>query len=73
MSVNVTLEISKKDVEVLAQGLEECSSCELEDFIQKVLRKTNETTAAMIKSAADIRAVNPFSMCCDSFCGGTNG
>ena len=62
MGVKVTIEVSKEDVETLAQTMEYTEDEELKDFIERVLRNTNVACNDSIDIAKEICKVNPFSM-----------
>lgn len=62
MGVKVTIEVSKEDVETLAQTMEYTEDEELKDFIERVLRNTNVSCNDSIDIAKEICKVNPFSM-----------
>lgn len=62
MSVTVPLEISREDVELLADALGELQNEALTDFIAGVLKKTQEVTENF-PDFMEIREVNPFSVC----------
>ncbi len=62
MNVTVCINVSKEDVEVLSQALESNLDENMESFISKVLKATQETTDSMIETAEAVRSVNPFSM-----------
>ena len=62
MGIKVTIEVSKEDVETLAQTMEYTEDEELKDFIERVLRNTNVSCNDSIDIAREICKVNPFSM-----------
>ena len=62
MGIKVTIEVSKEDVETLAQIMEYTEDEELKDFIERVLRNTNVSCNDSIDIAKEICKVNPFSM-----------
>ncbi|WP_407428928.1 hypothetical protein [Treponema sp.] len=62
MGIKVTIEVSKEDVETLAQTMECTEDEELKDFIERVLRNTNVSCNDSIDIAKEICKVNPFSM-----------
>jgi len=62
MGIKVTIEVSKEDVETLAQTMEYTEDDELKDFIERVLRNTNVSCNDSIDIAKEICKVNPFSM-----------
>ena len=62
MGIKVTIEVSKEDVETLAQTMEYTEDEELKDFIERVLRNTNVSCNDSIDIAKEISKVNPFSM-----------
>ena len=62
MGVKVTIEVSKEDVETLAQTMEYTEDEELKDFIERILRNTNVSCNDSIDIAKEICKVNPFSM-----------
>ncbi len=62
MGIKVTIEVSKEDVETLAQTMEYTENEELKDFIERVLRNTNVSCNDSIDIAKEICKVNPFSM-----------
>jgi len=62
MGIKVTIEVSKEDVETLAQTMEYTEDEELKDFIERVLRNTNVSCNDSIDIAKEICKVNPFSM-----------
>lgn len=62
MGIIVTIEVSKEDVETLAQTMEYTEDEELKDFIERVLRNTNVSCNDSIDIAKEVCKVNPFSM-----------
>ena len=62
MGIKVTIEVSKEDVETLAQTMEYTENEDLKDFIERVLRNTNVSCNDSIDIAKEICKVNPFSM-----------
>lgn len=62
MGIKVTIEVSKEDVETLAQTMEYTENEELKEFIERVLRNTNVSCNDSIDIAKEICKVNPFSM-----------
>ena len=62
MGIKVTIEVSKEDVETLAQTMEYTEDEELKGFIERVLRNTNVSCNDSIDIAKEICKVNPFSM-----------
>ena len=62
MGVTVVIEVSKEDVETLAQTMEYTEDEELKDFIERVLRNTDVSSDIAIHNAKEICKVNPFSM-----------
>ena len=62
MGIKVTIEVSKEDVETLAQTMEYTENEELKDFIERFLRNTDISSDIAIHTAKEICKVNPFSM-----------
>ncbi len=62
MGVRIMLNISKEDVENLAQVLEVTKNDFLRDFIERVLKETDDFTRAMVSEGLEMAKVNPFSM-----------
>lgn len=62
MSVKVLIEVSKEDVEMLAQTIEYTKDTELKDFAERVLRQTDISTDYAIHNAQEVAKVNPFSL-----------
>lgn len=62
MGVTIMLNISKEDVENLAQVLEVTKNDFLGDFIERVLKETDDFTRAMVSEGLEMAKVNPFSM-----------
>ena len=62
MGIKVTIEVSKEDVETLAQTMEYTEDEELKDFIERFLRNTDVSSDIAIHTAKEICKVNPFSM-----------
>lgn len=62
MGVTIMLNISKEDVENLAQVLEVTKNDFLRDFIERVLKETDDFTRAMVSEGLELAKVNPFSM-----------
>lgn len=62
MGVTIMLNISKEDVENLAQVLEVTKNDFLKDFIERVLKETDDFTRAMVSEGLEMAKVNPFSM-----------
>lgn len=62
MGVTIMLNISKEDVENLAQVLEVTKNDYLRDFIERVLKETDDFTRAMVSEGLEMAKVNPFSM-----------
>ena len=62
MGIKLTIEVSKEDVETLAQTMECTEDEELKDFVERVLRNTNVSCNDSIDIAKEICKVNPFSM-----------
>ncbi len=62
MGVTIMLNISKEDVENLAQVLEVTKNDFLRDFIERVLKETDDLTRAMVSEGLEMAKVNPFSM-----------
>ena len=62
MSIAVPIEITREDVEMLADVLGELQNEALTDFIAGVLKKTQEVTGNS-PDFIEIREVNPFSAC----------
>ena len=62
MGVTIMLEVSKEDVENLAQVLEYTKNEFLQNFVEKVLKATDEFTKFMVNDGLEIAKVNPFSM-----------
>ena len=62
MGVTIMLDVSKEDVENLAQVLEFTENEFLQNFVEKVLKATDEFTKFMVNDGLEIAKVNPFSM-----------
>ena len=62
MGVTIMLDVSKEDVENLAQVLEYTRNEFLQNFVEKVLKATDEFTKFMVNDGLEIAKVNPFSM-----------
>ena len=62
MGVTIMLNISKEDVENLAQVLEVTKNDFLRDFIERVLKGTDDFTRTMVTEGLELAKVNPFSM-----------
>ena len=62
MGVTIMLDVSKEDVENLAQVLEYTKNEFLQNFVEKVLKATDEFTKFMLNDGLEIAKVNPFSM-----------
>ena len=62
MGVTIMLDVSKEDVENLAQVLENTKNDFLQNFVEKVLKATDEFTKFMVNDGLEIAKVNPFSM-----------
>lgn len=62
MGVTIMLNISKEDVENLAQVLEVTKNDFLRDFIERVLKETDDFTRTMVSEGLELAKVNPFSM-----------
>ena len=62
MVVTIMLDVSKEDVENLAQVLEYTKNEFLQNFVEKVLKATDEFTKFMVNDGLEIAKVNPFSM-----------
>ena len=62
MGVTIMLDVSKEDVENLAQVLEYTKNKFLQNFVEKVLKATDEFTKFMVNDGLEIAKVNPFSM-----------
>ncbi|MBR6153523.1 MAG: hypothetical protein IKQ43_03705 [Treponema sp.] len=62
MGVTIMLDVSKEDVENLAQVLEYTKSEFLQNFVEKILKATDEFTKFMVNDGLEIAKVNPFSM-----------
>ena len=62
MGVTIMLDVSKEDVENLAQVLESTRNEFLQNFVEKVLKATDEFTKFMVNDGLEIAKVNPFSM-----------
>ena len=62
MGVTIMLNISKEDVENLAQVLEVTNNDFLRDFIERVLKETDDFTRTMVSEGLELAKVNPFSM-----------
>ena len=56
------LDVSKEDVENLAQVLEYTKNEFLQNFVEKILKATDEFTKFMVNDGLEIAKVNPFSM-----------
>ena len=61
MGVTIMLNISKEDVENLAQVLEVTKNDFLRDFIERVLKETDDFTRTMVSEGLELAEVNPFS------------
>jgi hypothetical protein len=62
MSVKVLIEVSKEDVEMLAQTIEYTKDDGLKEFAERVLRQTDISTDYAIHNAQEVAKVNPFSL-----------
>ncbi len=62
MSVKVLIEVSKEDVEMLAQTIEYTKDDCLKEFAERVLRQTDISTDYAIHNAQEVAKVNPFSL-----------
>lgn len=62
MSVKVLIEVSKEDVEMLAQTIEYTKDDGLKEFTERVLRQTDISTDYAIHNAQEVAKVNPFSL-----------
>ena len=62
MGVTIMLDVSKEDVENLAQVLEFTENDFLKNFTERVLKATDEFTRFMVNDGLEIAKVNPFSM-----------
>ena len=62
MGVTIMLDVSKEDVENLAQVLEYTKNEFLQNFVEKILKATDEFTKCMVNDGLEIAKVNPFSM-----------
>lgn len=62
MGVTIMLDVSKEDVENLAQVLEFTENEFLKNFTERVLKATDEFTRFMVNDGLEIAKVNPFSM-----------
>ena len=62
MSVKVLIEVSKEDVEMLAQTIEYTKDEDLKEFAERVLRQTDISTDYAIHNAQEVARVNPFSL-----------
>lgn len=62
MGVTIMLNISKEDVENLAQVLDVTKNDYLRNFIERVLKETDDFTRAMVSEGLEMAKVNPFSM-----------
>ena len=62
MSVKVLIEVSKEDVEMLAQTIEYTKDDGLKEFSERVLRQTDISTDYAIHNAQEVAKVNPFSL-----------
>ena len=62
MGVPIMLDVSKEDVENLAQVLEYTKNEFLQNFVEKILKATDEFTKFMVNDGLEIAKVNPFSM-----------
>ena len=62
MGVTIMIDVSKEDVENLAQVLEYSKNEFLQNFAEKVLKTTNEFTRFMVNDGLEIAKVNPFSV-----------
>ena len=62
MGVTIMLDVSKEDVENLAQVLEFTENEFLQNFVEKILKATDEFTKFMVNDGLEIAKVNPFSM-----------
>ena len=62
MSVKVLIEVTKEDVEMLAQTIEYTKDDGLKEFAERVLRQTDISTDYAIHNAQEVAKVNPFSL-----------
>lgn len=62
MGVTIMLDVSKEDVENLAQVFEYTKNEFLQNFVEKILKATDEFTKFMVNDGLEIAKVNPFSM-----------
>ena len=62
MAVTIMLDVNKEDVENLSQELETNKNEGVRDFIERVLKATDEFTKYMLQDAMEVAKVNPFSM-----------
>ena len=62
MGVTIMLDVSKEDVENLAQVLEYTKNEFLQNLVEKILKATDEFTKFMVNDGLEIAKVNPFSM-----------
>jgi len=62
MGVTIMLDVSKEDVENLAQVLEFTENEFLKNFTERVLKTTDEFTRFMVNDGLEIAKVKPFSM-----------
>ena len=62
MGVTFMLDVSKEDVENLAQVLEFTENEFLKNFTERVLKATDEFTRFMVNDGLEIAKVNPFSV-----------
>ena len=60
MGVTIMLDVSKEDVENLAQVLEFTENEFLKNFTERVLKATDEFTGFMVKDGLEIAEVDPF-------------
>ena len=62
MGVTIMLDVSKEDVENLAQVLEFTENEFLKNFTERVLKATDEFTRFMVNDGLEIAQVTPFSV-----------
>ena len=62
MGVTIMMDVTKADVENLSQELEVTGNEGVRDFIERVLKATDEFTKYILHDAAEVAKVNPFSM-----------
>ena len=62
MGVTIMLDVSKEDVENLAQVLEFTENEFLKNLTERVLKATDEFTRFMVNDGLEIAKVNPFSV-----------